>query len=343
MTFGAPGSASIRPTVATCVPGVVDAMRFAASVSSAAVTSASRLRFIGVVPAWFATPSTVTSHQRMPTMPSTTPMSMPDFVEDRALLDMKLDECGDRPGCAARLSEARGIATDCADAIADLESAVTDDVERGSAQAAGHRLAADRAAFLVGEDDELEGMARRDAVRAQQLRHLDGAEHADIAVVVAALRNGVDVGARHDHGQRRVRALAASDDVSGRVDAHVEPGVPHQRLHVFPAGDVGGAERDAAHAAFGVGAEAAELMDAALEAGGVGPRQRVGCECSRDARDHGNADGSQAGEHEAGKFDVAWRFPRQSACSAPAVHLHSECTFGVGQPTGARDHGECPL
>ena len=150
---------------------------------------------------------------------------------------------------------------------------MADDVECGSAETAGHGLAAHRSTFLVGEDDELERMARLDSSIAKQFRHLDGAEDADVAVVVAALRHGVDVGSRHDHGQRRIGSGAASEDVARRVDAHLEPGVPHQRFDELPAGDVGGAERDAAHAALGIGAKAAECLDARLEATRVGPRQ----------------------------------------------------------------------
>ena len=64
----------ILPTVATWRPSMVFAIRLTSSTSSAALTSASWRRFIGVVPPWLATPSTVMSHQRMPTMPSTTPI-----------------------------------------------------------------------------------------------------------------------------------------------------------------------------------------------------------------------------------------------------------------------------
>ena len=102
-------------------------------------------------------------------------------------------------------------------------------------------------------------------------------------------------------GSDGVRAGATSEDVSSRVDAHLEPGVPHQRLHVLAAGDVGGAERDAAHAALGIGAEPAELVDAALEASGVGPRQPVGRECRHDPRGLDDPGGSQGGERKSGK------------------------------------------
>ena len=152
---------------------------------------------------------------------------------------------------------------------------MADDVERSGADSASHRLAADDPAFLVGEDDELERMSRDDIVLTQQLRHLDGAQHAHVAVVVAALRDGVDVRPGHDHGQRRIGAGTTSDDVACRVDAHLEPGIPHQRHDVFAAGDIRVAERHAADAARRIGAEASERLDAFLEALGVRPRAGV--------------------------------------------------------------------
>ena len=74
MTLGAPGSAWIFPTVATCRPGMLCAIWLTDSTNFAAATSASFLCFMGVVPAWLANPSTVTSHTLIPTIPSTTPM-----------------------------------------------------------------------------------------------------------------------------------------------------------------------------------------------------------------------------------------------------------------------------
>jgi predicted permease len=74
MTFGAPGTARIRPTVPTWRPGALVTTRFTMSMNRAAASIASCRWPIGVVPAWFAKPVTVTFHQRMPTMPSTMPI-----------------------------------------------------------------------------------------------------------------------------------------------------------------------------------------------------------------------------------------------------------------------------
>ena len=108
-------------------------------------------------------------------------------------------------------------------------------------------------------------MSQANAALVQNLRDFDRAEHADVAVVVAAARHGVDVRARHDRRKLRVAAVATADDVARRVDAHDESGLSHELADVFAARDIGCAERDAAHAAFRVGAELRQLGDAALQ------------------------------------------------------------------------------
>ena len=70
-------------------------------------------------------------------------------------------------------------------------------------------------------------------------------------------------------GSFGVAAVAPADDVAGGVDAHDEPRVLHELLDVLAARDVGVAERDAAHSAFGVGAELRQLGDVLLDAVGV--------------------------------------------------------------------------
>ena len=51
MTLGAPGAASILPTVPTCLPGTLRTTRFTASTKRAPASSASCRMSIGVVPA----------------------------------------------------------------------------------------------------------------------------------------------------------------------------------------------------------------------------------------------------------------------------------------------------
>ena len=76
ITFVAPGLASRNPTVDT-IPGVRCAKFSTARIHSAAAASASCLRFMGVVPAWFACPENVNSTRLWPTIASTTPSGRP--------------------------------------------------------------------------------------------------------------------------------------------------------------------------------------------------------------------------------------------------------------------------
>ena len=77
ITFAAPGLTRSRPTVPTWRPGRARTMRSTASTSSEAASSAFRRWFMGVVPAWLAKPVMVTSQERIPTIPSTTPIFIP--------------------------------------------------------------------------------------------------------------------------------------------------------------------------------------------------------------------------------------------------------------------------
>ena len=93
MTFGEPGLTSMRPTVPTAF-ACSRAARRPPSISSAAPSSASCRRGIGVVPAWLSWPVTVTSYQRIACTPVTTPMSLPSASRIRALLDVQFEEGG---------------------------------------------------------------------------------------------------------------------------------------------------------------------------------------------------------------------------------------------------------
>ena len=73
------GETIMRPTVATVRPGTALTASLIATVNFAAASIASCRWSMGVVPAWFAKPVTVTSDQRSPTMPSTTPIWSPAF------------------------------------------------------------------------------------------------------------------------------------------------------------------------------------------------------------------------------------------------------------------------
>ncbi|MEX2150518.1 MAG: hypothetical protein WD793_09885 [Steroidobacteraceae bacterium] len=194
------------------------------------------------------------------------------LIQDGSLLDVQLDKGLQLARLAMRQRQPIRIAADGADPVADGHAAMADDIEGLRADAAGHRLAADHAAFLVRETDDLQRMARHNPLFAQQPGDFDGANDADVTVVVTALRNGIDMRSRHDHGQVRVATIAAADEIAGRVDPHVESRLPHQLFDVLTPGDVGGTVGEPADTAFRIGAKGRQLGDVPFDALRVGVR-----------------------------------------------------------------------
>ncbi len=67
-------------------------------------------------------------------------------------------------------------------------------------QVASHGPAAYEPTFFVGKVHDLKCMAQSDVPIAQLLRSLDTAHHANIAIIVAAMRHRVRVRAHDDRG-----------------------------------------------------------------------------------------------------------------------------------------------
>jgi hypothetical protein len=189
---------------------------------------------IGVVPAWFAKPSTVTSHQPMPTMPDDADVDLL-FFERPALLDVQLHVGGDIATPAHGGFQAIGIPADERDAVARDLAAARGQRERRGLELARHRAAADRPALLVLKHDDLDRVAQRDTALAERLRDLDRRKRSDVTVVVAAVGHRVDVRSEEQRLARRVRAGASTEDVARRIDAHLEARGTHQaRDHSRP-------------------------------------------------------------------------------------------------------------
>ena len=182
-------------------------------------------------------------------------------VEDGALLDVQLEIGGEIARYSAGTCEVRGIAADKRDAVAVRLSAVADQIELRHLQLAAHGAAPDFARLFVGEDHDLEGMACCHAGLVERLRDLDGTDRADLTVVVAAVRDRVDVGAQHQRRKSRISAGPSPDDVACRVDANVEAGVPHEVGDEVSTVAIGLAERDAANASLQSSAKAGECLE----------------------------------------------------------------------------------
>jgi hypothetical protein len=123
------------------------------------------------------------------------------LVENRALFDVQLDVRFQVARLATRIGQSIGIAADRPDAVANGLAAVALDIECVRLEMTGHCHATDRAALLVREYDDFERMLQANAALLQRPCNFDRSDHADVAVVVAAARHGVDVRADHDWGK----------------------------------------------------------------------------------------------------------------------------------------------
>ena len=191
------------------------------------------------------------------------------LVQDRALFDVQLDEGRQLTRLAPSTIQLVGVAADQPKSLAYRLAAMAEDVERGRLYLAGHRATSDGAAFFVGKADDLDRMPSDEIILEQELRHLDGADHANVAVKVTTTRNRIDVRAQHDRGQRRIAAFAPANDIAGGIDANIKARLAHQVLDVFAARDVCRAECDAADAAPGIGAERGQFGDALFDPAGA--------------------------------------------------------------------------
>ena len=115
------------------------------------------------------------------------------LVQDRALFDVQFDERLEIARLADGEVDAVRVATDVTYPLADGHATVCHHVEPGVGHLADHCATAGQSALLVGETDDLDGMTGFDATFVQDLCDLDGADHANVAIVVAAAGDRVDM------------------------------------------------------------------------------------------------------------------------------------------------------
>src|SRR5690349_20791525 len=89
-------------------------------------------------------------------------------------------------------------------------------------------MAAYGAALFILKDDDLQGMAESDVLLVENLCDFDGGERSDIAVVVAAFRNRVDVRTDEQRLEGGVGAESRADYISGGIDGDIKAGLAHQ-------------------------------------------------------------------------------------------------------------------
>ena len=168
------------------------------------------------------------------------------------------------PFLATNLGEFCRIAADEFDSFANRLAAATDHIEFFLSQRAVHRAAADQSAFFVLKDDDFERMTRRHVVLGECLRDFDRAHRADVAVVVSAFRNAVDVRTEQHRFEAAVAAGATANDISGGVDRYVQLRRAHQAHHVFASLSIGFAVSDATDAALRVLAKLRQRMNVSM-------------------------------------------------------------------------------
>ena len=118
------------------------------------------------------------------------------------------------------------IAADEGDPLLDRLAAARDVLQLARQELATHGATSVQAALFVLPDHDLERMTRDDAVLGERLCDFDRRERADVAVVVAALRDRVDVRAEKNRLERRITSRRAADDVAGEVDRSARASPP---------------------------------------------------------------------------------------------------------------------
>ena len=161
------------------------------------------------------------------------------LVQDRSLLDMKLEVRRNVARPAPGLVEPPRIATDECDALAERLFGVGRLVELVVGELTRHRAASGLAVLLVLEDDDFEWMPRRDPGVLERLRDFDRRHRADLTIIVPAMRYGVRVGPEHERRQIRIDSPAPPENVAGMIDRHIEPRLPHESHGVSPSFEIG--------------------------------------------------------------------------------------------------------
>jgi hypothetical protein len=88
-------------------------------------------------------------------------------------------------------------------------------------------------AFLVAEAHNLdrEGKARPAGI--ERVHAFDGGDHAEHAVVLSGIANGIEMRTQHQARLSGSRALVAAGTVADGVDARVHAGLAHPAQHEF--------------------------------------------------------------------------------------------------------------
>ena len=165
-------------------------------------------------------------------------------LEHDALLDVQLDERVHAGGIDARVGQPVGFEAGLAQRLGHARPVAIDEpVEVGALELAGGRAAAHAAGaearLLAGPRDDVDRAPRSRAALAQRAHRLDGAEHAEHAVVGAGVERRVDVRAGDDDRRVGLAALPAAEEVPHGVEPSLEARGAHALGDPFERGRVG--------------------------------------------------------------------------------------------------------
>src|SRR5437868_6500965 len=83
---------------------------------------------------------------------------------------------------------------------------------------AGNCVASGQSAFFIGKYDELQWVSGQEVLLIQDFDAFQSTENSQIAVVVPAMRNGINVRTEQNYRKLRMTPFPVANDISRRVD-----------------------------------------------------------------------------------------------------------------------------
>ena len=256
----------------------------AAAIAAASASIGSRRSASRVVPAWLASPARSSRHRPCGQIESATATGRSSSTSPRPCSTCSSTKVPTRASAAGSGPTSAGSRPARRSASASVTPSAS---RRPSPRSAGQRAGeqpgagagdAEAGALLVGEADDADRPARREAARAHQVQRGERGDHPERPVVRAAVRHRVQVRSEHQPGAGRVRRSPPRPLVADPVGGHLQPpprrlpGEPFPQLRVHP-----GPGEPAIAAGARVPADRGQRRPHPVEAhpGIVGPRPRA--------------------------------------------------------------------
>src|SRR5205807_5885011 len=157
------------------------------------------------------------------------------LLQSSTLLNVQFEISGDAAWLPLDRSELAEIAAEKPGSFANGLAALGGQVEQLFLQAKADSVASDGATLFILKNNDLQRMAQSYVVLLEDLGHLNGRKGAYIAIIVAAFRDRVDMGADQQRLERRIAARARAHNISGSVNADIKLRLTHQAHGIFAA------------------------------------------------------------------------------------------------------------